>query len=126
MGVQAAYSSNTATISLQDITTAIGAATGTAKNMQGARQVTWDIVMSGTIASGTAVVECLPNVLNPSTYAGTWHELDSVDLSTLTGGKVYHGTYPGNVDWIRIRIPAGTPIVGGGQMDYGLINGLRG
>jgi len=62
------------------------------------------------------------NAESPS-YSGTWHELDSIDLTTLTGGAAYHGTYPGMLAWVRARLSAN---VTGGGTTTARLNGLLG
>lgn len=94
--------------------------TGTTKAMNDCRQISWDVAGAGTISSGTLKIET--NSESPS-YTGTWHELDSIDLSTLTGGVAYHGTYPGMLAWVRARLSAN--VVGGGTVTA-RINGLLG
>lgn len=91
---------------------------GSAISFHDCRQVSWEIVGAGTIASGTVKIETNDVAKD---YAGTWYELDSLDASTLTDGKVYHGTYPGAVGWVRGRVS--DAIVGGGDVSVPL-NGL--
>lgn len=93
--------------------------TGSEKAMNTCRQVGWDVIGAGTIASGTVKIESSPT----SGASATWNELDSIDASTLTGGAIYHGTDPGPLAFVRARISAN--IVGGGSVTV-RINGLNG
>lgn len=102
-------------LSLNAVTTG----TGTEHPMNDCRQVGWDVVGAGTISGGTVKIESAPT----SSYSGTWNELDSVDASTLTGGAVYHGTYPGPLSFVRARVSSN--ITGGGSITV-RFNGLMG
>lgn len=105
-----------AEISLDEATTG----TGLPKAFNDSRQVNWLVEGSGTIDGGTVVIESA----HDQNYAGTWNELDSVDASTLTGGKLYGNTYPMPPGgFVRARI--GTNITGGGNITVRL-NGLLG
>lgn len=94
--------------------------TGTVKAFNDSRQVNWIVEGSGTIDGGVVKIECAASV----DYSGTWHELDSVDASTLTGGKAYGNTFPMPPGgFVRGRISSN--ITGGGNITVRL-NGLLG
>lgn len=107
---------STASISLSAATTG----TGVAIPFNDCRQTNWLIEGTGTIGSGTVVIECA----HAGDYAGTWCELDSIDASTLSGGKLYGNTFPMPPGgFVRIRISSN--ITGGGNIT-GRLNGLIG
>lgn len=103
-------------LSLNAATTGIG----TVKPLNDCRQIVWDVEGAGTIAGGTLKIES--NANSPS-YSGTWNELDSIDLTTLSGGKAYHNTYPGMLAFVRARLSIN--VTGGGSVTV-RINGLLG
>jgi hypothetical protein len=98
--------------------TAVGA--GKSKAFNDCRQTNWLVEGSGTISSGTVVIESA----HAHDYAGTWNEIDSVDASTLSGNKLYGNTFPHVPGgFVRGRISA--EIQGGGSITVRL-NGLLG
>jgi hypothetical protein len=108
--------SSDAEVSLAGVTTG----TGRAIAFNDCRQVNWLLIGSGTIDGGTVVVESA----HIQDFSGTWNELDSIDASTLTGGKLYGNTYPMPPGgFLRIRISS--DITGGGTVE-GRVNGLLG
>lgn len=101
-------------LSLNQVTTG----TGTAIAFNDCRQVSWLVTGSGTISSGTVLIESADSL----TYSGTWNQLDSIDASTLTGGATTGNTFPMPPGgFVRGRISAN--IVGGGNVTVAL-NGL--
>lgn len=105
-----------AEVSLEDATTG----TGRALAFNDCRQVNWIIVSEGTISAGTVVIESA----HAQDYAGVWNELDSLDATTLDGGKAYGNTYPMPPGgFVRARISSN--ITGGGSISARL-NGLFG
>lgn len=100
---------------------AVATGTGTAISFHDCRQVSWEVRVNGTASSGGPVIIETNEIAQD--YAGVWHELDSVDPTTLTGDDVYHNTYPGPVGWVRGRLS--TPVVGGAVVSVPL-NGLLG
>jgi|SRR5262245_1631421 len=93
--------------------------TGTAINFYDCRQVNWWVEGAGTISGGALVIESARR----STYSGTWHEIDAITASDLTGGKGYGGTFPfvpGG--YLRARITSN--ITGGGTVTV-YLNGLQ-
>jgi len=104
-------------ISLNALTTGTGAAIA----MQDCRQVTWTVKGDGTVSGGTVKIECA----DTQDYAGTWYELDSLDLSSpvLTDSQ-YQGSYPGGVGgFFRARVSSN--VTGGGTITASF-NGLLG
>lgn len=96
------------------------ATTGTGRpiSMQECRQTFWTIEGTGTISGGTVVVE----TADRQDYAGTWHALDTVTASNLTGDKSYVNSTVGAASgFLRARIS--TDIAGGGTITV-RINGL--
>lgn len=94
--------------------------TGSVKAFNDCRQVNWIVEGSGTISGGVVKIECAASV----DFSGTWHELDSVDASTLSGGAAYGNTFPfcpGG--FLRARISSN--ITGSGVITVRL-NGLLG
>jgi len=107
---------DSASISLNGATTG----TGSVKAFNDSRQVNWIVEGSGTINGGVVKIECAAS----QDYAGTWHELDSIDAAMLTGGAAYGNTFPfcpGG--FVRGRISSA--ITGGGAITVRL-NGLLG
>lgn len=100
--------------------TAATTGTGTAISFHDCRQTSWEVQGTGVISAGTVKIETNDIAQD---YSGTWHELDSIDASTLTGGAVYHNTYPGPLGWVRSRISSN--ITGGGNVSTPL-NGMLG
>lgn len=107
--------SDSASITLEDATTG----TGRAIAFNDCRQVNWLVEGDGTISAGTVVIESA----HASDYAGTWNELDSIDASTLTGGKLYGNTFP-HVPGGFVRARISSDITGGGNVTVRL-NGLQ-
>lgn len=105
-----------ASISLNAVTTG----TGRAIAFNDCRQVNWLVEGGGTIGAGTVVIESA----HAQDYSGTWNELDSVDASTLSGGKLYGNTFP-HVPGGFVRARIGSNITGGGSVTVRL-NGLMG
>lgn len=100
---------------------AVATGTGTAFAMNDCREVWGSLITSGTVSAGTIVLEA--NNIDIA-YAGTWHELDSVDASTLTGGDAYETTrFAGTYSFMRWRITSN--LTGGGTVTA-YINGLLG
>jgi hypothetical protein len=96
--------------------------TGRAIAFNDCRQTNWLVEGIGTISSGTVIIESA----HAQDYSGTWNELDNVDASTLSGGKLYGNTFPHVPGgFVRGRIPGGATIAGGGQITIRL-NGLLG
>lgn len=101
----------------QTLTTAT-TGTGRAIPMQECRHTFWTIEGAGTISGGTVVVE----TADRQDYAGTWHALDTVTASNLTGDKSYvNNTVGAASGFLRARIS--TDIAGGGTITV-RINGL--
>jgi hypothetical protein len=110
------YPGDSASISLSAVTTG----TGTAIAFNDCRQVNWIITGDGTISGGTVKIECA----HANDYSGAWHELDSVDAATLTGGAAYGNTFPMPPGgFVRARVSSN--ITGGGSITARL-NGLHG
>jgi hypothetical protein len=107
---------DSASISLNLATTG----TGIAIAFNDSRQVNWLVEGAGTIGSGTVVIESA----HANDYSGTWNELDTVDASTLSGGKLYGNTFP-HVPGGFVRARISSNIVGGGTVTVRL-NGLMG
>jgi len=102
----------------QSLDGAIAVATGSVKALNDCRQVWWIVTGNGTISSGTVVIESS----NELDFAGLWNELDSVDLTTLTGGEKYWNSAPtSGGGFVRARISE--EVAGGGDCDVE-INGL--
>jgi hypothetical protein len=105
---------STAAQSLTEATTG----TGLVKALNDCRQVYWVVTGNGTISNGTVVIESS----NVQDYAGTWNELDSVDLTTLTGDEKYVNTFPtSGGGFVRPRITE--DVEGGGSCSVE-VNGL--
>lgn|SRR5262245_55354289 len=98
--------------------TAVGG--GAAIAFNDCRQVNWLVEGVGTISSGTVLIESA----HAQDYSGTWNELDSVDASTVSGGKLYGNTFP-HVPGGFVRARVSVEIQGGGQIIVRL-NGLLG
>ena len=97
---------DSASISLNAATTG----TGTAIAFNDCRQVNWLLEGSGTISGGTVVIESA----HARDYPGVWNPLDEIDMSTLSGGKLYGNTFPHVPGgFVRARISA--TIQGGGN-----------
>ena len=94
--------------------------TGLVKATSACRQVSWFTEYSGTITSGTILVE----YAHTQDYAGTWSLLATIDAANLSLGTDGSGTYPGLVPFTRTRIAGGAPIVGGTVTTR--INGIKG
>jgi hypothetical protein len=105
-----------ASISLNAVTTG----TGKAIPFNDCRQTNWLIQGEGTISAGTVVIESA----HAFDYSGTWNELDVVDATTLTGGKLSGNTFP-HVPGGFVRARIGDDIEGGGTITA-YLNGLRG
>jgi hypothetical protein len=106
---------DSASISLNAATTG----TGKAIAFNDCRQVNWLIEGQGTISGGTVVIESA----HAYDYTGTWNELDTVDATTLSGGKLYGNTFPMPPGgFVRARISS--DIQGGGAITARL-NGLQ-
>ena len=101
-----------------DAVTAVAA--GAAIAFNDSRQVNWLVEGSGTITSGTVVIESA----HAADYSGTWNELDVIDASTLSGGKLYGNTFP-HVPGGFVRARVSVQIDGGGTITVRL-NGLLG
>ena len=99
---------------------ATAVAAGSAIAFNDCRQVNWLVEGAGTISSGTVIIESA----HASDYSGTWNELDSVDASTLSGGKLYGNTFP-HVPGGFVRARVSVEIAGGGNITVRL-NGLLG
>jgi hypothetical protein len=105
-----------AEVSLEDSTTG----TGRPIAFNDCRQVNWLIIGAGTISGGAVVIESA----HAQDYSGTWNELDNLDATTLSGGKLYGNTFPMPPGaFVRIRISS--DITGGGTIE-GRVNGLLG
>jgi hypothetical protein len=97
---------------------ATAVSSGTAIPLNDCRQTEWVVEGSGTISSGTVVIESSDD---PS-YTGTWNQLDSITASSLTGGALYSDTVPmAGGGFVRGRI---TVEIGGGGNISVRINGL--
>lgn len=71
----------------------------------------FEIVGTGTISSGTVVLE--ENGQDPN-YAGTWSQITSISASTLTGGASQVVHIEGSMVFVRWRISVA--IGGGGSV----------
>lgn len=105
-----------ASISLNAVT-AVGA--GRAIPFNDTSQVNWLVQGTGTINSGTVVIESA----HAYDYSGTWKELDSIDASTLSGGKLDGNTFP-VVPGGFCRARVSVEIAGGGNITA-YLNGLK-
>lgn len=106
-----------AELSLNSVT-AVGA--GKPKAFNDCRQTNWLVEGSGTISSGTVIIESA----HAFDYAGVWNLLDTVDASTLSGGALYGNTFP-HIPGGFARARVSVQIQGGGQISVRL-NGLQG
>lgn len=107
---------DTASVSLSAATSG----TGSVKAFNDCRQVNWIAEGSSTIDGGVVKIECAAS----ASYSGTWHELDSIDAITLTGGAAYGNTFP-MVPGGFVRARISSSITGGGSVTVRL-NGLLG
>jgi hypothetical protein len=107
--------SDPASIALEEATTG----TGRAIAFNDCRQVNWLVEGEGTISGGTVIIESA----HASDYSGTWNELDSIDASTLSGGKLSGNTFP-HVPGGFVRPRISSNITGGGTVTVRL-NGLQ-
>jgi hypothetical protein len=98
--------------------TAVGA--GSVIPFNDCRQANWLVEGAGTITNGTVIIESA----HAADYSGTWNELDSIDASTLSGGKLYGNTFP-HVPGGFVRARVSVQIDGGGNITVRL-NGLLG
>lgn len=94
------------------------AGTGTAIAFNDSRQVNWLVEGAGTLSSGTVIIESA----HDAAYAGVWNELDSIDMTTLSGGALYGNTFPAvSGGFVRARISSN---IGGGGTVTVRLNGL--
>jgi hypothetical protein len=107
---------DSASISLNAVT---AAGAGKAIAFNDTSQVNWLVQGTGTISSGTVVIESA----HAYDYSGTWKELDSIDASTLTGGALDGNTFP-VVPGGFVRARVSVQIQGGGNITA-YLNGLR-
>lgn len=107
---------DSASVSLSGVTSG----TGTVKAFNDCRQVNWIVEGAGTIDGGVVKIECAAS----QDYSGAWHELDSIDAATLTGGAAYGNTFP-MVPGGFVRGRISSNITGGGNITVKL-NGLLG
>src|SRR5262245_19302567 len=93
---------------------------GVAIPVNDSRQVTWLIKGAGTISGGTVIIE----TADDQHYLGQWNQLDSINATEVSGGKLTGNTWPmppGNF----IRGSIGDPITGGGNISV-IFDGLQG
>jgi hypothetical protein len=98
----------TTTSLLNEVTTGTGASVFIPPN---AEQVSFIARGTGVISSGTLIIEEAASV----DYSGLWSQLESIDLSTLTGADEQQYHYNSSVGpFVRGRL--GANVVGGGNV----------
>lgn len=102
---------NFRTISMPAGTTA-NATTGLSVDLQGASALTFYVVGTGTISGGTLVLEEAATY----DYTGTWSQITTITLSTISGGATvaYHAQTP--AAWIAVRPRLSAAVTGGGSI----------
>lgn len=78
----------------------------------------------GTISGGTLVIEeAWWNAARENTYAGTWSQIGTVDLTDVSGGAqlAYHaGGSGGSFAYANVRVRVSSDVTGGGTISVAL------